>query len=120
MALTFKPELDDSFIKWVASSYCLSDHDQVILFARKIMEYQIEKCNQTNEEGNLKMGSMQSSIMDELKEKNEELEIALINVMLWIKNWEPEFVNDGEWHDTEERVKSILTREISDKYSYYK
>ncbi len=50
----------------------------------------------------------------------EELEIALINVMLWIKNWEPEFIRDGEWAETEERVNAVLTREIDDKYSYFK
>jgi len=50
MAWTFKPELDDDFIKWVASSYDMTNRDQVIQFARKIMEYQVEKCASVCEE----------------------------------------------------------------------
>jgi hypothetical protein len=58
--------------------------------------------------------------VSDAEKRIEDLEIALINVMLWVKNWRPEFTNDGEWCDTEERVNDVLTREISNKYSYYK
>ncbi len=34
---------------------------------------------------------------------------ALKEVMAWIKNWDPDFVEDDEWDDTKARVDKVLS-----------
>jgi len=44
-------------------------------------------------------------------EQERRLLEALKDVMSWIENWEPAFVDDDEWQDTEQRVAAVLGQE---------
>ena len=41
----------------------------------------------------------------------EQMREALIEVMIWIKNWDPNFVEDDEWPDTEAKIDAALEEE---------
>lgn len=40
--------------------------------------------------------------------REQQLEVALIEVMTWISNWTPNFVLDDEWPQTEAKVTAVL------------
>ncbi len=43
-----------------------------------------------------------------LKAENEKLRAALTEVMVWINEWEPAFIQDGEWRETKRMVRAAL------------
>ena len=43
-----------------------------------------------------------------LREANRDLMIALTDVMVWVDGWEPEFVDDPEWAETDAIVRRAL------------
>ena len=45
-----------------------------------------------------------------LIEAAPDLKAALEEVMTWIKNWDPQFVDDPEWLDTQEKVTKALMK----------
>ena len=38
----------------------------------------------------------------------EKLRAALTEVMVWINEWEPAFIQDGEWRETKRMVRAAL------------
>ena len=38
----------------------------------------------------------------------EKLREALTEVMVWINEWEPAFIQDGEWRETKRMVRAAL------------
>jgi hypothetical protein len=45
---------------------------------------------------------------DALKAENEKLQDALRAVMCWINEWEPAFLQDEEWYETNMLVQDTL------------
>lgn len=43
-----------------------------------------------------------------IKEAGPELLTALENVMSWIANWEPNFVEDAEWKEDEAKILAAI------------
>ncbi len=46
--------------------------------------------------------------MFELQEKNKALREALSETVEWIKNWNPDFVEDDEWPETYAKIEAAL------------
>ncbi len=42
--------------------------------------------------------------------EKEELRKALIEVMTWIKNWDPNFLDDDNWQEVAESIYTLLKR----------
>jgi hypothetical protein len=45
---------------------------------------------------------------DILRAENARLQKVLTNVMEWINNWDPNFVQDEEWGATRDEVRAVL------------
>jgi hypothetical protein len=45
---------------------------------------------------------------DAFKDEIEKLRAALTEVMVWINEWEPAFIQDGEWRETKRMVRAAL------------
>ena len=45
---------------------------------------------------------------DEAADEIEKLRAALTEVMVWINEWEPAFIQDGEWRETKRMVRAAL------------
>jgi len=43
-----------------------------------------------------------------IQAENEKLREALTEVMVWINEWEPAFIQDGEWRETKRMVRAAL------------
>ena len=43
-----------------------------------------------------------------LQAENEKLREALTEVMVWINEWEPAFIQDEEWRETKRMVRAAL------------
>lgn len=54
-----------------------------------------------------KVAALEAKV-EELQKKNSDLIISLKDVMMWIDNWNPEFIYDEEWEDTLHKVQNIL------------
>ena len=46
--------------------------------------------------------------MDRMRESHTELREALIEVKEWIDNWNPNFIYDDEWDDTEIKISVAI------------
>jgi hypothetical protein len=44
----------------------------------------------------------------EAADEIERLRAALTEVMVWINEWEPAFIQDGEWRETKRMVRAAL------------
>ncbi len=42
--------------------------------------------------------------------REQKLEAALREVMEWLVNWDPPFLDDDEWPKTEQRVQDALSQ----------
>ncbi len=47
-------------------------------------------------------------ICNEAADEIEKLRAALTEVMVWINEWEPAFIQDGEWRETKRMVRAAL------------
>jgi len=59
-----------------------------------------------NEASNL--AELNGEVADSAMKRAERLRVALAEVMEWLKNWEPSFMQDGEWAATELQARKAL------------
>ena len=55
-------------------------------------------------EARMDLGGLLMEAADEI----EKLRAALTEVMVWINEWEPAFIQDGEWRETKRMVRAAL------------
>ncbi len=58
-------------------------------------------------EARMELGGLLMEAADEI----EKLRAALTEVMVWINEWEPAFIQDGEWRETKRMVRAALGEE---------